>query len=113
MVALARWLAEHPDRTPPMVRVRGRRYADLPFRQDRALAIPAQVFRPQWRDLDPHAGVDEISWRGDCLVIAGSAYVPSVDIGAGGTRASCSCCCRGAGAGRRWCCPRGRSSGPT
>ena len=81
VVALARWLAEHPDRTPPMVRVRGRRYADLPFRQDRALAIPAQVFRPQWRDLDPHAGVDEISWRGDCLVIAGSAYVPSVDIG--------------------------------
>ncbi|HUJ05711.1 MAG TPA: bifunctional glycosyltransferase family 2 protein/CDP-glycerol:glycerophosphate glycerophosphotransferase [Streptosporangiaceae bacterium] len=81
LVTLARWLAEHPGRTPPMVRVRGRRYADLPFRQDRALAIPARVYRPQWRDLDPHVRVDEISWRGDRLVIAGSAYVPSVDVG--------------------------------
>jgi CDP-glycerol glycerophosphotransferase (TagB/SpsB family)/glycosyltransferase involved in cell wall biosynthesis len=77
----AGWLARHPARTPPMVRTgRGLR-ADLPFRRDRALAIPDRVFRPQWRELDPHVGVDALGWRGGSLVIDGWAYLPSVDVG--------------------------------
>lgn len=80
IVEFAAWLAAHPDRTPPMVRtIRGLR-ADLPFRRDTAQAIPDRIFRPRWRELDPHVGVDSITWHGDRLVIEGWAYVPSIDI---------------------------------
>ncbi|MHB1597176.1 MAG: glycosyltransferase family 2 protein, partial [Streptosporangiaceae bacterium] len=77
----AAWLARHPARTPPMVRTARGLRADLPFRRDRALAIPDRVFRPQWRELDPHVGVDALGWRGGSLVIDGWAYLPSVDVG--------------------------------
>ncbi len=77
----AGWLARHPARTPPMVRTARGLRADLPFRRDRALAIPDRVFRPQWRELDPHVGVDALGWRGGSLVIDGWAYLPSVDVG--------------------------------
>lgn len=76
----AAWLATQPGRTPPMVRVRGRLRADLPLRRDRQQRIPAKVFRPQWRELDPYVQVDAISWQDDAMVIEGSAYVPSMDI---------------------------------
>src|SRR5215472_1407183 len=80
LAGFAVWLAAHQARTPPMVRTpRGRR-ADLPYRRDRALAIPDRVYRPHWRELDPEVRVDSITWSGDKLVIEGSAYVPSVDI---------------------------------
>ena len=55
--------------------------ADLPLRGDADLAIPDQVFKPQWREFDPYVGVDRVSWNGDSLRIEGWAYVPSVDIG--------------------------------
>ena len=77
----SRWLAGQPGRTPPMVRtIRGLR-ADLPFRRDRGLGVPDRVFRPRWRELDPHVRVDGIAWQGGRLVITGCAYIPSVDIG--------------------------------
>jgi len=86
----AAWLAANPGRTPPLVRVRGRLRADLPLRDDSDLAIPASVFRPLWRELDPRVGVDAISWqpgrrgslRPGALRIEGWAHVPSVDVGA-------------------------------
>jgi len=78
----ASWLAEHPGRTPPIRRRFGRLRADLPAWRDRGLVIPARVFRPQWRELDPLVQVDGICWEDDRLVVTGCAYVPSVDIGA-------------------------------
>ncbi len=80
LIAFARWLAENPGRTPPMVRVRGRLLADLPLRGDSRLAIPDEVFRPQRREFDPAVGVDRLSWRDGSLRIEGWAYVPSMDI---------------------------------
>jgi CDP-glycerol glycerophosphotransferase (TagB/SpsB family) len=92
LIQYASWLAANAGRTPPMVRARGRLgifgglRADLPMRDDAALAIPDRVFRPQWRELDPYLGIDAISWRGrsggagGSLRIEGWAYVPSVDI---------------------------------
>ena len=84
---LASWLAANPSRTPPLIRVRGRLRADLPMRDDQELAIPASVFRPQWRELDPYVRIDAISWqpasrrRPRVLRIEGRAHLPSVDIG--------------------------------
>jgi CDP-glycerol glycerophosphotransferase len=89
----AAWLAANPARTPPLVRVRGRLRADLPLRDDPDLAIPASVFRPQWRELDPYIGIDAISWRPPrpgragilrpgALRVEGRAHLPSVDVGA-------------------------------
>ena len=99
LIEFAEWLAAHPGRTPPMVRVRGRLRADLPLRGDRALAIPAEVFRPQWRELDPYVTVDSVAWQPEpepgpsgpqagppsrsrpaALRITGWAYVPAMDI---------------------------------
>ncbi len=93
LIEFAEWLAANPGRTPPMTRARGALAgvarlaglgglrADLPLRGDADLAIPDQVFRPQWREFDPYVGVDRVSWNGDSLRIEGWAYVPSVDIG--------------------------------
>ncbi|HEX9030717.1 MAG TPA: bifunctional glycosyltransferase family 2 protein/CDP-glycerol:glycerophosphate glycerophosphotransferase [Streptosporangiaceae bacterium] len=81
LAEFAAWLADHPGRTPPMIRVRGRLRADLPLRQDRRLDIPDEVFRPPWRELDPQMRVDAISGQRGALVIEGAAYVPSMDIG--------------------------------
>ncbi|HEX6931711.1 MAG TPA: CDP-glycerol glycerophosphotransferase family protein, partial [Streptosporangiaceae bacterium] len=82
LIAFARWLAENPGRTPPMVRVRGRLLADLPLRGDPRLGIPGEVFRPQRREFDPYVGIDRLSWQdGGSLRIEGWTYVPSMDIG--------------------------------
>ena len=54
--------------------------ADLPFRTDKELKIPAWVYRPYWRDLDPYVEVESVTWQRGNLVIAGLAYVPSIDI---------------------------------
>lgn len=81
LVGFAAWLAEHPDRTPPVVRTpRGLR-ADLPLRRDGRLSIPDEVFRLRWRELDPHVRVDRIFPEHGRLVLEGYAYLPSVDIG--------------------------------
>src|SRR5215472_889975 len=86
LVDYARWLAENQGRTPPMVRSFGRLRADLPLRrraggaQGEQRQVPAGVFRPRWRELDPQVQVDSISPDDRSLVIEGSAYVPSMDI---------------------------------
>ncbi len=54
--------------------------------QTPAIRVPARVFRPHWRDLDPYMQVDDIGWtcdkrgQSDRLVVTGRANVPSVDI---------------------------------
>jgi CDP-glycerol glycerophosphotransferase len=80
LLAYAGWLGEQPVKTVPVVRDHGRVRADLPFRADRRLAIPPGVYRTRLRELDPFVRVEEIAWREGKLVIAGCAYVPSVDI---------------------------------
>ena len=74
------WRREQPVTTIPLVRRFGRLRADLPFRTDRSLRIPGRVYRPYWRDIDPFVLVDDVSWRGNRMVVSGCAYVPSVDI---------------------------------
>jgi CDP-glycerol glycerophosphotransferase (TagB/SpsB family) len=81
LIAFGQWLGQNPARTPPMVRVRGRLLADLPFRGDPGLAIPDEVFRPQRREFDPYVSIDALTWQGGSLRVQGLAYVPSVDIG--------------------------------
>ena len=75
------WLLDQPVTTIGVVRRFGRLRADLPFRADRALRIPSAVYRPHWRDLDPFVQVESVGWQRGNLVIAGLAYVPSIDIG--------------------------------
>ncbi|MBV9208941.1 MAG: bifunctional glycosyltransferase family 2 protein/CDP-glycerol:glycerophosphate glycerophosphotransferase [Actinobacteria bacterium] len=83
LAALAAWLVEQPVRQVPMIRRHGRLLADLPFRAGSPVPVPARVFRPHWRDLDPYMQVDDIGWApgtGGRLVVTGRANVPSVDI---------------------------------
>ena len=80
LLEYASWLKEQPVKTVPVVRERGRIWADLPYRKERGLRIPASVFRPQIRELDPFVRVESIDWNDSNLVITGCAYVPSVDI---------------------------------
>jgi CDP-glycerol glycerophosphotransferase len=75
------WQAEQPIKTTPMVRSFGRIRADLPFRGERrSLKIPARVYRPYWRELDPFVRIENIEWHRSRLVITGCTFVPSVDI---------------------------------
>ena len=74
------WLLDQPVATIGVVRRFGRLRAGLPFRGDRALRIPQAVYRPHWRDLDPFVQVESVGWQRGNLVIAGLAYVPSIDI---------------------------------
>jgi CDP-glycerol glycerophosphotransferase len=92
LAELAAWMMDQPVRQVPMVRRWGRLHADLPFRKNSPVPVPARVFRPHWRDLDPYMQVDDISWARDRkgpgdkkgqsgrLVVTGRANVPSVDI---------------------------------
>ncbi len=80
LVELVTWQLRQPVRAVPLVRRRGRLVADLPFRDDPRLRIPAKVLRPSWRELDPFVRVHEVGWRRGKLVIAGRAYIPSIDI---------------------------------
>jgi len=83
LAELAAWLVEQPVRQVPMVRRWGRLRADLPFRTNAPVPVPAWVFRPHWRDLDPYMQVDDIGWeqgKQDRLVVTGRANVPSVDV---------------------------------
>ncbi len=75
------WLLDQPVTTIGVVRRFGRLRADLPYRGDRALRIPSRAYRPHWRDLDPFVQVESVGWQRGNLVIAGLAYVPSIDIG--------------------------------
>jgi CDP-glycerol glycerophosphotransferase len=74
------WQLEQKVVTVPVVRRFGMLRADLPFRTDKELKIPSRVYRPYWRDLDPFVQVDSVGWQRGNLVIAGLAYVPSIDI---------------------------------
>ena len=74
------WQLEQKVATIPVVRRHGRLRADLPFRTDKELKIPSRVYRPYWRDLDPYVEVESVTWQRGNLVIAGLAYVPSIDI---------------------------------
>jgi CDP-glycerol glycerophosphotransferase len=80
LVGLVAWQLRQPVRAVPLVRRRGRLVADLPFRDDPRLRIPAWVLRPSWRELDPFVRVEEVGWRRGKMVIAGRAYIPSIDI---------------------------------
>ena len=80
LLSYVTWLLDQRVATIPVVRRHGRLQADLPQRADRALRIPRRVYRPHWRDLDPFVQVDSVTWQRGNLVIAGLAYVPSVDI---------------------------------
>ena len=112
LAELAAWMMDQPVRQVPMVRHLGRLQADLPFRKGSvspgglppqtppllggnrspqapsapSVRVPARVFRPHWRDLDPYMQVDDIGWARDKtgqrgrLVVTGRANVPSVDI---------------------------------
>ena len=74
------WQLDQKVATIPVVRRHGRLLADLPYRTDRELKIPTRVYRPYWRDLDPYVEVESVTWQRGNLVIAGLAYVPSIDI---------------------------------
>jgi CDP-glycerol glycerophosphotransferase len=80
LIEFNKWQIEQPVRTTPVLRKFGRLRADLPFLGDPAVKVPAKVYRPYWRELDPFVRVDDLSWRGNRLVITGCAYVPSIDI---------------------------------
>jgi CDP-glycerol glycerophosphotransferase len=80
LLELVMWAAAQPIKTVPVVRERGRLRADLPFRADPALNLPARLYRPHWRELDPFVRVERVEWQGGALVIEGCAFVPSVDI---------------------------------
>jgi CDP-glycerol glycerophosphotransferase len=80
LLAYLAWLLDQPVTTIGVVRRFGRLRADLPFRGDRELRIPSAVYRPHWRDLDPFVQVESVGWQRGNLVIAGLAYVPSIDI---------------------------------
>jgi CDP-glycerol glycerophosphotransferase len=80
---LAAWMVEQPVRQVPLARRWGSwgpLQADLPFRKDSPVPVPARVFRPHWRDLDPYMQVDDIGWDNGRLVVTGRANVPSIDV---------------------------------
>ncbi len=74
------YLNAQPVKTVQVVREHGRVRADLPFRKNRGLGIPASVYATQMRELDPMVKVEGIGWENGNLVISGCAYVPSIDI---------------------------------
>lgn len=80
LMTLVTWQLKQPVRAVPLVRRRGRLLADLPLRGDAGLHIPAKIFRPHWRELDPFVRVQDLSWREGRLVIEGRAYIPSLDL---------------------------------
>ncbi|HZC42334.1 MAG TPA: bifunctional glycosyltransferase family 2 protein/CDP-glycerol:glycerophosphate glycerophosphotransferase [Streptosporangiaceae bacterium] len=80
LLGLLTWLLDQPVATIPVVRRHGRLRADLPLRTDPQLRIPAWVYRPHWRELDPFVQVESVTWQRGNLVIAGMAYVRSIDI---------------------------------
>ena len=80
LIEFNKWQVAQEVKTIPVVRKFGRLRADLPFLGDAAAGIPGRVYRPYWRELDPFVRVDNLSWRGNRLVITGCAYVPSIDI---------------------------------
>jgi CDP-glycerol glycerophosphotransferase len=80
LIEFNKWQLDQPVKTTPVLRRFGRLRADLPFLGDAAAGVPARVYRPHWRELDPFVRVEGLSWRGNRLVITGCAYVPSIDI---------------------------------
>jgi CDP-glycerol glycerophosphotransferase len=80
LLELAGYLNEQQVKIVPVVRERGRIYADLPFRKRKDLGIPAGIYTTRKRELDPRIRVDSIGWEDGKLVVAGCAFVPSIDI---------------------------------
>jgi CDP-glycerol glycerophosphotransferase len=80
LIEFNKWQIDQPVKTVPVLRRFGRLRADLPFLGDATAGVPARVYRPYWRELDPFVRVDGLGWRGNRLVITGAAYVPSIDI---------------------------------
>jgi len=65
---LRRWVADGDDRL-----------ADLPFRDNDALAVPRDVFRVD-REIDLRGRVEGLHWQGDLLHVEGHAHLRLVDI---------------------------------
>jgi CDP-glycerol glycerophosphotransferase len=64
-------------RDSPLVRIRGRWYADLPFRTDRSLRIPQRLFRID-KDLQFSSGLDRLRWEDGRLRIDGWAFIEGI-----------------------------------
>ena len=80
LAELAAWMMDQPVRQVPIIRQHGRLLADLPFRKESPVPVPARVFRPHWRDLDPYMRVDDIGWADGALVVTGSASRKQYDL---------------------------------
>ncbi len=76
LLELVMWTAEQPVKTVSVVRERGRLRADLPFRHDPGLRLPARLYRPHWRELDPFVRVERVEWEDSTLVIEGLRVRP-------------------------------------
>ncbi|MGH8970710.1 MAG: glycosyltransferase family 2 protein, partial [Actinomycetes bacterium] len=67
------------ERTP-VIR-RGRRfYGDYPFREDRRLDIPENVYRLDRDELPLRALIEDVWWDGDTLRVRGYAHIAFLDI---------------------------------
>jgi CDP-glycerol glycerophosphotransferase len=76
LLEVLRFQDEDLAETPP-VRRRGRWYGDYPYRSDRRLRIPPEVYRVE-SELDVVAGIDGVRWEGEALRIEGYAYIQGV-----------------------------------
>ena len=80
LLELVMWTAEQPIKTVPVVRERAGSRPTCRSAGTAELNLPARLYRPHWRELDPFVRVERVEWEGGKLVIAGCAFVPSVDI---------------------------------
>jgi CDP-glycerol glycerophosphotransferase len=76
LLEVLRFQREDLSDTPP-IRIRGRFYADHPFRDDRSLKIPRSLFRVD-RELRLFAQLDRVRWEGSKLHVDGWAAMEAV-----------------------------------
>jgi CDP-glycerol glycerophosphotransferase len=76
LLEIRRFQREDLGDTPP-VRIRGRWYADHPYRTDPSLGIPRELFRVD-RELVFSAQFDDVRWDGNRLALDGWAFIGGV-----------------------------------
>jgi CDP-glycerol glycerophosphotransferase len=54
-------------------------YGDYPFRTDRALRVPREVYRLR-QELNLRTRIDDVRWEGDALVVDGVAHIGLLDV---------------------------------